>query len=125
MRCQNPIHPSPLLSLCIYIYISVPLSLCLSLSLHVSLCLSLLAQIRRRGQKLIVVSGARHTVFAGKDSSRALALSSLKAEDCRADYEDLDDKEKQTLADWYTFFSKRYNVVGVLERSKPDGNNAS
>jgi hypothetical protein len=26
----------------------------------------------------------------------------------------LDEKEKQTLNDWITFFSKRYNVVGVV-----------
>jgi hypothetical protein len=33
-------------------------------------------------------------------------------EECRAEWEDLDDKEKQVLDDWYTFFSKRYNIVG-------------
>lgn len=55
-----------------------------------------------------------HAVFAGKDPSRALALSSLKAEDCRSDWEDLADKEKQVLNDWFTFFSKRYNIVGQV-----------
>jgi membrane-associated progesterone receptor component len=54
------------------------------------------------------------TVFAGHDASRALALTSTKAEDVRPDWEDLDDKEKQTLDDWMTFFSKRYNVVGLV-----------
>jgi len=53
-----------------------------------------------------------YLVFTGKDSSRALAKSSLKVEDCRPEWEDLDDKEKQVLDDWYTFFSKRYNIVG-------------
>jgi membrane-associated progesterone receptor component len=53
-------------------------------------------------------------VFAGKDASRALALTSTKAEDVRPDWADLGDKEKQTLEDWLTYFSKRYNVVGVV-----------
>lgn len=57
-----------------------------------------------------------HLVFAGKDASRALALSSLKPEDCRPDWEDLAAKEKQVLNDWFTFFSKRYNIVGQVRR---------
>lgn len=56
-----------------------------------------------------------HTVFAGKDASRALALTSTKAEDARPDWYDLSDKEKGVLNDWNTFFSKRYNVVGWVE----------
>ena len=55
-------------------------------------------------------------VFTGKDASRALAMSSLKAEDCTADWEDLDDKEKKVLDDWFTFFSKRYNIVGKVTK---------
>lgn len=31
------------------------------------------------------------------------------------EWADLDDKEKGVLADWETFFSKRYNIVGVVE----------
>lgn len=54
-------------------------------------------------------------VFAGKDPSRALASSSLKPEDCRPDWHDLDDKEKTVLEEWFTFFSKRYNIVGKVE----------
>lgn len=53
-------------------------------------------------------------VFAGKDASRALAQSSLKPEDCSPEWEDLPDKEKGVLKDWYTFFSKRYNIVGKV-----------
>jgi len=56
-------------------------------------------------------------VFTGKDSSRALAKSSLKPEECVPEWEDLDDKEKQVLDDWYTFFSKRYNIVGRVATS--------
>ncbi|KIV78605.1 hypothetical protein, variant 1 [Exophiala sideris] len=54
------------------------------------------------------------TVFAGKDPSRALALSSLKPEDCVPEWDDLDDKYKTVLDEWYSFFSKRYNIVGKV-----------
>lgn len=55
------------------------------------------------------------TVFAGHDASRALGMSSLKPEDVRPDWEDLPEGEKKTLDDWLIFFSKRYNIVGVIE----------
>lgn len=55
------------------------------------------------------------TVFAGKDASRALACSSLKPEDCRPEWQDLGDKEKGVLEEWFAFFSKRYNIVGKVE----------
>ncbi|KAL2043279.1 hypothetical protein N7G274_003585 [Stereocaulon virgatum] len=55
-------------------------------------------------------------VFAGKDASRALAQSSLKPADCRPDWEDLPEKEKGVLKDWFTFFSKRYNIVGKVQK---------
>lgn len=54
------------------------------------------------------------SVFAGKDASRALAQSSLKPEDCRPEYDDLSDREKTVLDEWYTFFSKRYNIMGKV-----------
>ena len=56
-----------------------------------------------------------YTVFAGKDASRALGKTSTKPEDVSPDWQDLPDKEKSTLNDWVTFFSKRYNVVGRVE----------
>jgi membrane-associated progesterone receptor component len=56
-------------------------------------------------------------VFAGKDPSRALATSSLKAEDCVPEWSDLEDKHKTVLDEWYTFFSKRYNIVGKVSSS--------
>ena len=59
--------------------------------------------------------GCQTTVFAGKDASRALAQSSLKPEDCKPEWEDLPDKEKGVLKDWFTFFSKRYNIVGKVQ----------
>ncbi|KAG0326376.1 hypothetical protein BGZ99_009616 [Dissophora globulifera] len=56
-------------------------------------------------------SGGYHC-FAGRDASKALGKSSLKVEDCVADYSDLDEKERKTLDDWYAFFEKRYPIVG-------------
>ena len=51
-------------------------------------------------------------VFAGKDASRALAQSSLDAEEARPDWQDLPDKDKKVLDDWYTYFSKRLQHQG-------------
>ncbi|KAF5016957.1 hypothetical protein F66182_11199 [Fusarium sp. NRRL 66182] len=59
--------------------------------------------------------GGSYNVFAGKDASRALGKTSTKPEDARPEWQDLGDKEKGVLNDWITFFSKRYNVVGVVE----------
>jgi len=59
--------------------------------------------------------GKNYHVFAGKDASRALACSSLKQEDCTPEWHDLGDKEKGVLEEWFTFFSKRYNIVGKVE----------
>lgn len=54
------------------------------------------------------------TVFTGKDASRALGMTSTKPEDAVADWSTLSEKEVGVLNDWVTFFSKRYNVVGVV-----------
>ncbi|GAB1727011.1 hypothetical protein NU195Hw_g3864t1 [Hortaea werneckii] len=56
-----------------------------------------------------------YKVFAGKDASRALAQSSLKPEECRPEWEDLSDEHKKVLNDWYTYFSKRYNIKGKVQ----------
>ncbi|TID29802.1 hypothetical protein CANINC_001617 [Pichia inconspicua] len=60
--------------------------------------------------------GKGYHVFVGKDASRALGKSSLKPEDVDPkvswDYSTLNEKEMKTLNDWYTFFSKRYNIIG-------------
>jgi membrane-associated progesterone receptor component len=42
-------------------------------------------------------------------------MTSTKAEDVRPDWSDLTDEQKGVLADWQTFFSKRYNIVGKVE----------
>ena len=64
---------------------------------------------------------ARQTVFAGKDPSRALAMSSLKPDDAVPEWDDLEDKYKTVLSEWFTFFSKRYNIVGKVSRIPSPG----
>ncbi|KAG0377685.1 hypothetical protein BGX24_005624 [Mortierella sp. AD032] len=59
-------------------------------------------------------SGGYHC-FAGKDASKALGKSSLKPEDCVADYSELTEKELKTMEDWYIFFEKRYAIVGKTQ----------
>jgi membrane-associated progesterone receptor component len=50
-------------------------------------------------------SGKSYNVFAGKDGSRGLAMSSLEAENAVADYSELNEKEMKVLDDWHSFFS--------------------
>jgi hypothetical protein len=54
-------------------------------------------------------------VFAGHDASRALGLGSTKLEDILPEWSDLPDEKKKVLNDWMVYFSKRYNIVGVVE----------
>ncbi|TGZ78795.1 cytochrome b5-like Heme/Steroid binding domain-containing protein [Ascodesmis nigricans] len=68
------------------------------------------------GNKAYVPGGSYH-VFAGKDASRGLAKSSVKPEDATAEWEDLGEDEKKVLDDWFTFFSKRYNIVGKVVKA--------
>ncbi|OBZ70969.1 putative steroid-binding protein 3 [Grifola frondosa] len=56
--------------------------------------------------------GKSYNLFAGKDASRALGMSSLKEEDAVSDYSTLSESDLKTLNDWHDFFSKRYNIVG-------------
>jgi hypothetical protein len=44
--------------------------------------------------------GKGYNVFAGKDGSRGLGMSSLKPEDAVPDYSTLDDKQLKVLDDW-------------------------
>jgi len=66
------------------------------------------------GNKAYQPGGSYH-VFAGHDASRALGMTSTKAEDVRPDWSDLPDDQKKVLDDWFTFFSKRYNIIGIVE----------
>ncbi|KAK7014420.1 putative steroid-binding protein 3 [Favolaschia claudopus] len=57
-------------------------------------------------------SGKSYNIFAGKDGSKGLGMSSLKVEHAVPDHSGLSDAERKVLDDWHAFFSKRYNVVG-------------
>ncbi|KAF5376277.1 hypothetical protein D9615_008515 [Tricholomella constricta] len=58
--------------------------------------------------------GRSYSIFAGKDGSKGLGMSSLKPEHAIADYSGLDEKDRKVLDDWHSFFSKRYNIVGKV-----------
>ena len=55
-----------------------------------------------------------YSVFSGKDASKALGMSSLKVEDCIADYSDLSPEDMKTLDKWVEFFQKKYQIVGEM-----------
>ncbi|KAL6303507.1 progesterone binding protein [Sparassis latifolia] len=65
--------------------------------------------------------GKSYNIFAGKDASKALGMSSLKLEDAVSDYSTLPDNELKVLQDWFDFFSKRYNIVGRVIDLPPQG----
>lgn len=44
--------------------------------------------------------GKGYHIFAGKDASKGLGMSSLKPEDAVSDYSSLDDKQLKVLEDW-------------------------
>lgn len=50
-------------------------------------------------------AGRSYNVFAGKDGSKGLGMSSLKIEDAVPDYSVLNDADMKTLNDWHSFFS--------------------
>ncbi|KAJ7131841.1 progesterone binding protein [Mycena crocata] len=56
--------------------------------------------------------GASYNIFAGKDGSKGLGMSSLKEEDAIPDYSNLSEAHRKVLNDWHAFFTKRYNIVG-------------
>ncbi|KAI1273778.1 cytochrome b5-like heme/steroid binding domain-containing protein [Xylaria sp. FL0933] len=67
------------------------------------------------GNKMYTKPDGNYSVFAGKDASRALAKTSTNPEDVSPEWRDLSEKEQGILNDWITFFSKRYNIVGVVK----------
>ncbi|KAF8134467.1 cytochrome b5-like heme/steroid binding domain-containing protein [Boletus edulis] len=56
--------------------------------------------------------GGSYNIFAGKDGSKGLGMSSLTPEDAVPDYSALPENERKVLDDWHSFFTKRYNIVG-------------
>ena len=52
------------------------------------------------GLWMFAAPGKGYHIFAGKDGSRGLGMSSLKPEDAVPDYSTLDDKQLKVLDDW-------------------------
>lgn len=50
--------------------------------------------------------GQGYNVFAGRDASKGLGMSSLEVKDAIADYSGLDEKQMKTLDHWESFFQK-------------------
>ena len=49
-------------------------------------------------------SGKSYNIFAGKDGSKGLGMSSLKDEHAIPDFSDLPPAERKVLDDWHMFF---------------------
>jgi hypothetical protein len=58
--------------------------------------------------------GKSYNLFAGKDASRALGMSSLKPEDAISDYSTLPENERSVLEEWYSFFGCVYLLAALL-----------
>ncbi|EGO00471.1 hypothetical protein SERLA73DRAFT_52630 [Serpula lacrymans var. lacrymans S7.3] len=63
--------------------------------------------------------GKSYNLFAGKDGSKGLGMSSLKPEDAIPDYSTLQENDRKVLDDWHSYFSKRYNVIGRVSDLPP------
>jgi hypothetical protein len=57
--------------------------------------------------------GAGYSVFAGRDSTRSLALGSLKQEDLERGG-DVSGVDAKTVQEQHEFYSGKYKLVGVL-----------
>ncbi|WVF70242.1 hypothetical protein IAT40_005031 [Kwoniella sp. CBS 6097] len=58
--------------------------------------------------------GKGYNIFAGRDASKGLGMSSLDIKDAVPDYSTLNEAQMKTLNQWESFFEKRYNVVGKV-----------
>lgn len=60
--------------------------------------------------------GESYSVFLAKDASVGLAKTSLDPEVYSEDLtiDDLTEKEKKVLDDWYLYYVQRYNIMGTL-----------
>jgi hypothetical protein len=58
--------------------------------------------------------GGGYEIFAGKEVARALAIMSVKAEDCTDDLQNVTEKQLGTLKEWEAKFNVKYPVVGEV-----------
>lgn len=59
-------------------------------------------------------SGGPYAAFAGTECSRALALMSVRKEDCSGKLSDLPDEKLKVLRDWELKFMRKYPVAGAV-----------
>jgi hypothetical protein len=59
-------------------------------------------------------AGGPYAAFAGKECSRALALMSVREEDCSGKLSDLPEDKLKILRDWELKFMRKYPVVGAV-----------
>lgn len=57
--------------------------------------------------------GGSYNIFAGKDGSKGLGMSSLDPEDAVPDYSALPENEMKVLDDWHSFFSYVHRPVSL------------
>jgi len=62
--------------------------------------------------------GKGYSIFAGKDASRALGMSSLKPEHAVSDYTTLTPQQMKVLDDWVRAASMTYTAPGSLNITK-------
>lgn len=60
-------------------------------------------------------------MFAGRETSRALALMSFDPRDLNSDLEDLNEAELEVLQDWEEKFKEKYVKVGQIVPEKSEG----
>jgi hypothetical protein len=60
--------------------------------------------------------GNSYNLFAGKDASKALGMSSLKPEDAVSDYSTLPENEMKVLEEWYSFFKCVCSLAVLLDQ---------
>lgn len=58
--------------------------------------------------------GGSYHLFAGRECARALAILSLKEEDCNGNLSDLTEEQVKKLDEWVAKFEAKYPVVGRL-----------
>jgi hypothetical protein len=76
-------------------------------------------------KKDIYGPGKSYGVFAGRDGSKGLGMSSLKPEDAVADYSDLSESDMKVLNDWHAFFSyvsRFFSCISIDMHVNPSAN---
>jgi predicted heme/steroid binding protein len=67
--------------------------------------------------------GASYNIFAGRESSTALARNSFEESDLATDYVtiQLNEEEEISLNEWYKTFAGKYKIVGKIVNKEKEG----